>query len=672
MDPVKVNYPVDVAAPKLMGSEGFCRDRVTVMEMEVEGKSCESNRELCNSLLNEKDVTNSTNPSESTSLNKIPCPELRRHTSHPPCFPGEDVSRHVRLGGANGPSWIPKHEELQVQRKAGQVSRSGCGSAKRPRIILLEDTSGLAVDDTREPSDKLGPHSTKCDSNEKTQVAKQKNNLGSKRGDRRSIKVSAKTKYDSFSLKASLASFSSAAAGNNFFGSYGLKTDVHDITKLVDDISLNDLLQGTYECPKLGKDKGKKVASASEGFTHLVRKACSLIQLPKSSQFQSFSEMDSSSIEKLPACQSSISIVENGDSSTTDIPSPNKDSCSKLETPANFLDLSFDQPKYTLERLALPPPKDLESLLLDAAKPAVSSRSAPDSRPGKQISRRPSLPTFPWSHTFSGHCRTNSDAGKLLTSRTACQGRWMKIRTNFSSFGTASDCLPNLESFSYDESLVPSCGKKKADIGNNVASSLFVAQCERGSSSAAASVVSHASLGKSEGDLKNIGIVEHCPKLLAAAQTLCDIATCTSRVNKDGMMKWPKRPSQKAMKARKSKSTEKHEEIISPSTSSLGSDHFVRNGFGHTSKRPKLSTTEQKKDLLHINGMRKGHVSWSATPKSSRSSPNKSVRDSSINNLKQSCMMPPPAKVLNKNCNGQHKVHKLMRMDWSRESDRRD
>jgi hypothetical protein len=53
---------------------------------------------------------------------------------------------------------------------------------------------------------------------EKTQSAKQKNNFGSKRGERRHSRVTVKTKYDSFSVKAGLSSFGSAAGGNSFFG----------------------------------------------------------------------------------------------------------------------------------------------------------------------------------------------------------------------------------------------------------------------------------------------------------------------------------------------------------------------------------------------------------------------------------------------------------------------
>lgn len=48
-------------------------------------------------------------------------------------------------------------------------------------------------------------------------MAKQKNNSNGKRGDKRNGKVP-KSKSDSFSLKAGLVSFSSAAGGNNILG----------------------------------------------------------------------------------------------------------------------------------------------------------------------------------------------------------------------------------------------------------------------------------------------------------------------------------------------------------------------------------------------------------------------------------------------------------------------
>lgn len=143
-----------------------------------------------------------------------------------------------------------------------------------------------------------------------------------------------------------------------------------------------------------------------------------------------------------------------------------QDTCIKSETPTNPLDLPLYQPKDILQRLALPPPKDLESLLLDAAKPTLSSKNTADLRSGKQISRRVSLPPFPWSHTSSGQSRTSSDAVKLSTSKGACQGRWLRIEKDVkSSLSIATSDFTDLESLTYDQSLVPS-GLKVACVDN--------------------------------------------------------------------------------------------------------------------------------------------------------------------------------------------------------------
>ena len=161
-------------------------------------------------------------------------------------------------------------------------------------------------------------------------------------------------------------------------------------------------------------------------------------------------------------------------------------------------------------------------------------------------------------------------------------------------------------------------------------------------------------------------IVGHCPRLLSAAQTLCDIAT--------------KSLIQKAMKARKTKSIEKPEEIYVTPSSVSGSDKLVRSDVDQIipSKRPKLSVFENKKDLSHINGVRKGPIAWS-TPRSSRSSPGKSLRDSIVeirhstaNAVKPPSTMHPPATVLDKPCNSQHKLRKLMPLDWKKRRDRLD
>lgn len=167
-----------------------------------------------------------------------------------------------------------------------------------------------------------------------------------------------------------------------------------------------------------------------------------------------------------------------------------------------------------------------------------------------------------------------------------------------------------------------------------------------------------------------------CPRILAAAQTLCDMALATLKRNPDGMTKWPKKPSQKVMKARKLKSNEKLEETFAASIPVLGSNNLVRSvDQVLPSKKPKLSTIENIKDFDGFSYLRKGPINWS-TPRSSRSSPSKSMKDSvaetrhsTTSILKQSCMMPPPARVFDKACTSQQKARKLLPMDWNRGRD---
>lgn len=156
-----------------------------------------------------------------------------------------------------------------------------------------------------------------------------------------------------------------------------------------------------------------------------------------------------------------------------------QESCSKPGTPVNHLDFQLYDPKDILERLTLPPPKDLEALLLDAAKSSAPSRSNSDMRSAKQISRQVGLPPFPWSHAFNGHCRTNSDAVKLLTSRSTCQGQWARIPTSTTSLGTSTDCYTNLESLTYNQSLVPVSSSISRPWGDWGSSSL--ATCSKAS-----------------------------------------------------------------------------------------------------------------------------------------------------------------------------------------------
>ncbi|CAL1375221.1 unnamed protein product [Linum trigynum] len=654
MDAVELNYPVGVAAAavgasKLVGSERVGRDRVAVFGVEPLVKPARG--------LRDAGEGSSVNALISAPWNNGPTIEVCKKNNEASNNHRDDLSKHLFSSETSSPSWLLKCDEVKVNRKAGRVSKGGSGSAKRPRTSLVEDAAGLTgIDDTKDLLDK-------------TQFARQRNNSSSRRGDRRNSKISPKAKYDPFSVKGSFPSFSSTAGANNFSVLYGLKTDVHDIADLVDDLSLNDLLSGTYQCRSLGKEKGKKPANSTECLLQSLRKACSILQVPKPFPTQNATVIDNSLNDTTGICPPNSlprSVSGNtAETTPTDLSSSDKDSCSNPESSAQLLDFQFDQPKDTLQGLALGPSKDLESLLQDAGKPAASSRStAPDPRPGQQLASLASLPPFPWSQNFGGHCRAYSDSAKLLTSRSTCQGRWAKIDNCIRCIGAPSTSFTNLESLAYDEALVPSSGPKPESDYRSAAASMSCT-CNHSLSTTLTSLTSQVS-SESGGDMKTIGKAEHCPKLVAAAQTLVDIAAHGSKslINHEKTMKWPKQPSQKAMKACKLKSNEKHDLFIASTSLVVGlvaSDRMIRGGTMDQvmpSKRPKLSTVESKRYPDHINGsIRKGSSLLWSTPKSSRSSSSKPLEDSITGSrhsaayvLQKTCMMPPPAKALGRSC----------------------
>ncbi|XP_038894298.1 uncharacterized protein LOC120082935 [Benincasa hispida] len=682
MDALELTYPVDVVVPKLMGPDGSVRTEVTIEEVEL----CEVDRgsapssysfQHFSSYGSLKAGTSSINDLGSVSLDKI----LDGAVSKDGEVTSEDFESRTKRShlSTSSPGVYP--------RKSLKVSRSSSSTlcSKRPRVVQLDDSLFLnGADDVKDMSDKLGSYLKKCNSHEKTQSLKQKSSLSSKRGDKRNLKVSLKTKFDSLSTHVGNGS---AAAGSSFFGLYGLKSDVQDFTKLADDPPLNDLLDGSYDCANLSKDKGKKDTNVNECFLQSIRKACSVLQLPLPVRPQNMAESESWSNSKpSTSVVSSVSSIEErvnfdvkGRTSAAESPSLNKvqDVCSKSEPLTHALGFKLHKPDDMFVKLGLPLPKDLESLLQDAGKSSVSSKNATDLRSAKQQSRRTMLQPFPWSHSFNGHSKANSDSSKFSANRTTCPGRWWRVG-NFSNIPSASaDCFTkDLESLTFNQSLFPSTLRVVGPDDGGSSVSVNHHQCGWDSLSSATCSKTSSVLVESRGKM-NHEAKEHCPRVMAAAQTLFDIATTSAlRQSIDGIVRWPKKPSQKSMKARKLKSEETEELYTTPTTHGLWSNNSFKNEGHqtHSSKKPKLgTTTESRRDIAQAN-CRRGPLNW-ATPRSSRSSPSKFIKDSvsdakhsTAGAVKQSSMMPPPATSLlcKASSEGQQKTRKLMLMDWKR------
>lgn len=92
----------------------------------------------------------------------------------------------------------------------------------------------------------------------------------------------------------------------------------------MDELALNDLLDGTYKCSSLVKDKGKKAESMSEDILHSVRKAFSVLQLSRPVQSQDIVDVDSFSNKKTSTCILSSVSGNKGESCTSDLSRCNK------------------------------------------------------------------------------------------------------------------------------------------------------------------------------------------------------------------------------------------------------------------------------------------------------------------------------------------------------------
>lgn len=679
MEGLELAIPVDVTAPKLMGSDVFVGARVCSTDGDARDSDAispfhGSKIDECTSVLTHRGT--SAVSGSSSWLKKSDAALCRNN-----CLPSrttEDVSLGMVDGIASGSTMLmSEYEGKQIQRKVGKVPRNGSGSFKKPRMLQSENfLSHAEAVETKTESDKLGLHLVKCSNAvDKSQAVKQKNNINGRRGDRRNSKVPLKAKFDPFSLKVGLTNFSPASGGGNVFGIYGLKPDLHDISKLMDDISLDELFDGTYKCPDLGKDKGKKAAHLTDNILDSVKKVCSVIRLPGMQHAKQVEEIDIQFNKKIPlsSSPSNTSVVNGTDGDENSLAAglskcgKDLESSIKADLPTDKKDSPLYQPRDILERLALSPAKDLDSLLQDAVKPVVSSKLN-DSRNGKPLSHRVSLPPFPWSHNFNGHHKSNSDAVRI-SNRSTCQGRWVRIRSNASFTGGSNEDFVDLDSLTYDNSLVPA-GQlmyKLPEVESSLSASVNQLCCQQNSSSGLCLAASLSS-SESGSTLHSKMSALHSPRVLAAAQTLCDIASNCSNWISNGMLKWPKQPSQKAMKARKSRSSEKPEEFLTPKSETL-LDHVVRSiEYGSSSKKPKVSMVERREDFSHIHAVI-GLSSVSA-PRSNRSSPSRlsreSVAEARNSFVKPPFMAPPPPRVLDRSNHNPQKLRKVSPMDWNR------
>ncbi|KAL4570733.1 hypothetical protein LXL04_026394 [Taraxacum kok-saghyz] len=595
MDSVELPLPATIVT-KIMRSSG-CSGGGGVTMVELLGS--QSERETCSSSFHpEKDDNCNANNSRPVFWNKMSEEDLYRSSGQLSSHRSEETFVDHDM------AYVP--EAKHSQRKSGKSSRSNGSSSRRSRAAHMEASMNL--------TGVIDPNDLQKEHGKYNISGKQKTSVSGKRSDKRNGKIP-KNKCDSFSVKAGLSSFSSSAGGNNILGVYGSKHsfDLCEFGKHVDEVSLTELLEGTYKCPDINKEK--KTETLNGSILLSVREACSILQLQNPSQSQSQSQTPNAT----PVDGTHISgVIINDDNTKSDTADPS--SCNKLDNSntstdhTNILQSPLFPPKDVLDRLSLLPPKDLDLMLLDSMKPTSTSK----------VQNGGSLPTFPWSHISGGHFKANPDMAKSTPSKNTCQGRWAKMGNKFTSGGKSKTCyLKDFEGLTYDESLVPLTGPTENE------------------KSQPPSIPSKNPGGNSSG-------------VLSAAQTLCDIA---ARYRSGGAHRWLKKStSHKSIRSTKLMSAD---EKLEKALFAIPSSRPVTVGPTNDNK------THSQKKVLRVDPTKAPPYHWpTVMPQSSRSSPSKQSGNNNNNNnsnspLKRS-ITTPPVKLQNK----PPKLRKLIPMEW--------
>ncbi|KAI3987903.1 hypothetical protein MKX01_021017 [Papaver californicum] len=344
---------------------------------------------------------------------------------------------------------FPYQRDVNFMGKGFGRERMLCGEGDHSESISVVSVPGSSV---------LTGCRTSGSIKDKARAVKQKHGLDGKRSDRKKFKPPMKTKLDSFFSKNGITSSNSSSGGNGILGIYGLKSDIHAVTRHVDELSLNEILDGSYKCPILSQSKGRKSANTTDNILHSVRKVCSILKPQRAPEpSQKDVDLGSGSI-KMEACLSDTGFCssrrEESDKEDRDLHGETS-SCKIEDFHKKCLDAKLlHQPNVILERLSFLPVKDLDSLLHDTAKPGVSSRVSPDIKAVKGTSQRYRLPPFYWSHSFTGSCKTNVDGSKLTNRSSACQSRWVRIGSTACPQGDNTGCFADLDSFACDYNLI--------------------------------------------------------------------------------------------------------------------------------------------------------------------------------------------------------------------------
>lgn len=543
---------------------------------------------------------------------------------------------------------------------------------KRPKLEPAQITRDTEAKGHDLLSQKTVHESMQCTPSEKSRLLKQKRISDAKRIDKKNARSGARSKYDCFTSKSGLGNYDSSFLGSSMLGAHGIKSDIRDITNHIENLSLSELLNGTYKYSSLGREKGKKVLHTKDELLASVRKAFSML-----------SDVDRNHGNDVNLCTSPR--LHSASTSSCDI----KDQCSdkpssliKDPSQTEVCNTMLHCPKDMLSRLTLPQGHDLDSLLSvgsesSAAMPSITIHGA-------------SLPPFPSSHSQAGGYRPSVDSGKHGSSRSNSHWQWMRVGSYPIALDYEDSAVHKIDDLLQEMDTVKSSITDSCDRISNLC-------CMESTSGSLGHIYSRKigsehvpqhlnpldyggssdSFQKHDSERSLLKTPQASPKIWRAAETLCDMRRSTEKWSTqgyiNGTIKWPKSPPEK-VKARKPSSP------FGTAESSSGSRNSdaTRTGNGHSTKK----LVDRKNDSARISNPGKGPIRWpvpiedAASPVRPEKVPTLEVRQTHGNAARHPIQVSSQAR-LEKEYENEQKRRKatlassLGSADWNRERNRR-
>ncbi|EEC72881.1 hypothetical protein OsI_06660 [Oryza sativa Indica Group] len=525
----------------------------------------------------------------------------------------ENNGKRDYIGTETGQA-LHKQDSKVLTKKTIKLDAPPC--SKRPKLEPVQITRETESKSHDFLLQKNVPELMQCTPSEKSRLLKQKRIYDPKRIDKKNFRSGARSKYDCFTSRASLGNFD-PCLGNNTLGTHGLRSDIRDITNHIENLSLSELLNGTYKYSSLGREKGKKVLRTKDELLVSVRKAFSML-----SGRDSYSKDPNFLLSpKLPTASTSSC---DGKDQCTDKPM-------KGPSQMEVCDSTIHCPKDILNRLTLPQGQDLDSLL----SPGCESFAAVKPSLPSVTTHGASLPPFPWSHSQAGGYRPGADCGKHGSSRSNTQWQWVRVGSNLTALDSEDPSVHKIDDLLQEmdtakTSIMDSYGKQSSlcctestsgSLGQIIQSRKKLNGHNPQQLFSMDNVDSSDSFQKNDNESFLLRTPQASPKVLQAAEILCDMRSSmdvwSPQVFSNGTIKWPKSPSEKVMKARKPSSP------FGTAESSSGSRNSdaARAGNNHSTKK----IVDRKNDSVRMNNPGKGSIRW-PVPIEDGASPVKSER----------------------------------------------